>query len=640
MNLNPQQKKAVEFGNGPLLILAGAGSGKTRALTYRAAYLIKEKGVDPNQLLLVTFTNKAANEMKARIQRLLAIQKFAKPGTLAHLPLVGTFHSICARLLRENAQSLGFRKDFVIFDDKDSLTLVKKVMAELEISEDQFKPQAICETISQAKNELIDSNLYEQTSDNGYFQEVAAKVYQTYQTRLKKANAMDFDDLLMLAVGLLRGQPAVLEKYQDQFKYLLVDEYQDTNHAQYLFVKMLAAKNKNVCAVGDFDQSIYAFRGADFRNILNFEKDYPEAKIVYLEQNYRSTQNILDAAQAIISQNKNRKEKRLWTQNPAGRPITLFAARDEQDEGDFVIKQISRLKSESGLLFRDFVVLYRTNAQSRAIEESFLKYGFPYKVVGTLKFYERKEIKDLIAYLRLMQNQMDAISFERIANVPARGLGKIRAESTLGQAALSSFTPKKTKALENFWLIIAKLGELAKILPLSQTLNQLIKEISFKEHLIDGTEEGEERWENVKELFTATKKYDAMNPQEGLSAFLEEVTLASNHDEVETEKDLANLMTVHCAKGLEFPAVFIIGCEEGLFPHSRSLIDAWQMEEERRLCYVGLTRAKKHLFLTWASQRNLYGSIQVNPPSRFLFDIPKRLIDLKGEPGGMEEYNF
>jgi len=638
-SLNEKQREAVTTTDGPLLVVAGPGSGKTKVLTHRVAYLI-EQGIAPQSILAVTFTNKAANEMKARIQRLLAHQKFAKPGTPSHLPLVGTFHSICARFLRENAQTIGFHKDFVIFDDKDSLALVKKVMSELEISEDQFKPQAIQEVISQAKNELIDSNLYEQTSDNGYFQQVAAKIYKAYQTRLKKANAMDFDDLLMLAVALFRGQETVLEKYQNQFKHLLVDEYQDTNHAQYLFVKLLAQKNKNVCAVGDFDQSIYAFRGADFRNILNFEKDYPEAKIVYLEQNYRSTQNILDAAQAIISQNKNRKEKRLWTENPAGRPITLFAARDEQDEGDFVIKQISRLKDESDLSFRDFVVLYRTNAQSRAIEESFLKYGFPYKVVGTLKFYERKEIKDLIAYLRLMQNRLDAISFERVANVPARGLGKIRAEDALGQTALSSFTPKKTKALENFWLIIAKLNELAKILPLSQTLNQLIKEIGFKEHLIDGTEEGEERWENVKELFTATKKYDAMNPQEGLSAFLEEVTLASNHDEVETEKDLANLMTVHCAKGLEFPAVFIIGCEEGLFPHSRSLLDAWQMEEERRLCYVGLTRAKKHLFLTWASQRNLYGSIQVNPPSRFLFDIPRHLIDLKGEREEFEGYDF
>jgi DNA helicase-2/ATP-dependent DNA helicase PcrA len=404
----------------------------------------------------------------------------------------------------------------------------------------------------------------------------------------------------------------------------------------------LAQKYRNICAVGDFDQSIYSFRGADFRNILNFEKDYPEARLVFLEENYRSTKNILEAAHSIIIKNANRKEKNLFTQNAAGNPVVLFSAKDEQDEGTFVIEQINRLKKREGLSFKDFTVLYRTNAQSRAIEESFLQCGFPYKVIGTFKFYERKEIKDLISYLRFLQNPLDLLSLERIINLPPRGLGKFSAEEYLKieKASLSQFTPKKLKALEGFGNLIFNLRETSKILPLSLTLKQIIEKTGLRDYLRDGTEEGESRWENVSELFTVTKKYDSFAPGEGLAAFLEEAALLSNHDEVETEKDVANLMTLHCAKGLEFPVVFIIGCEEGLFPHSRSMLDAWQMEEERRLCYVGVTRAKQHLYLTWAQQRNLYGSIQVNPPSRFLFDIPKHLIDLQGEQGGMEEYDF
>jgi len=639
-SLNEKQKEAVTTIAGPILVVAGPGSGKTKVLTHRVAYLIEQE-VTPQEILAVTFTNKAANEMKERIQKLLAHNKFAKPGTPAHLPLLGTFHSICARLLRFEGQALGYKKDFTIFDDKDSLTLIKKVMLELEISDDQFKPQSIQEVISSAKNELLDFDTFTSQAA-GFFQQTAAKIYAGYQTSLKKNNAMDFDDLIMNAVELFKKNPAVLEKYQNRFRYILVDEYQDTNHSQYLFIKMLAAKNKNICAVGDFDQSIYAFRGADFRNILNFEKDYPEAKIVFLEQNYRSTQNILDAAHSVIKQNKNRKEKRLWTENLAGQLITLYASRDEQDEGTFIIKEISRLKKEHRLSFKDFTVLYRTNAQSRAIEEAFLKYGFPYKVVGTLKFYERKEIKDLLAYLRLLQNSRDPISLERVINLPPRGLGKLKSEEILQSQAvlLSSFTPKKMKTLEDFQNLILKLSELSKILPLSQILKQIIKETGFKEFILDGTIEGEGRWENVNELFTVTQKYDALTPTESLSAFLEEVALMSNHDDVETEKDLANLMTLHTAKGLEFPVVFIVGCEEGIFPHSRSLLDAWQMEEERRLCYVGITRAKQFLYLTWASQRNLYGSIQVNPPSRFLFDIPKHLINLLGDKKEFETYNF
>lgn len=665
-NLNDKQRKAVTTIAGPLLIVAGPGSGKTRVLTHRVAYLI-EQGIAPQNILAVTFTNKAADEMKQRIQKLLAKNKFAKPGTPAYLPTIGTFHSICARILREQADLLDYKKDFVIFDDKDSLTLIKKVMNELEISEDQFKPQTVQAVISQAKSELIDYELYANTATESYFQQTVAKIYKAYQTSLKKNKAVDFDDLLMLVVVLFKQQPKVLEKYQDKFKYILVDEYQDTNHAQYVFVNLLAAKNRHLCAVGDFDQSIYAFRGADFRNILNFEKDYPEAKLIFLEQNYRSTKNILEAAHSVIVKNTGRKEKNLWTENQAGHPVTLFAAKDEQDEGAFVIEEINRLRSEFGFRFRDFTVLYRTNAQSRAIEESFLKYGFPYKVIGTLKFYERKEIKDLIAYLRFLKNQADLISLERILNLPPRGLGKSANYKELinfslqeqnpppnpspffkggGQREgvegplISSLTPRKMQAWENFQKLIFDLRETSKIMPLSQTLKYIIGKIGFEKYLRDGTEEGEARWENVKELFTVTKKYDALAPEEALAAFLEEVALSANHDEVETQKDLANLMTLHCAKGLEFPVVFIIGCEEGLFPHSRAMLNAWELEEERRLCYVGITRAKAQLYLTWASQRNLYGGIQVNPPSRFLFDIPKHLITLLGNEAGLEEYNF
>ncbi|PIY74148.1 MAG: ATP-dependent DNA helicase PcrA, partial [Candidatus Portnoybacteria bacterium CG_4_10_14_0_8_um_filter_40_50] len=618
----------------------GPGSGKTKVLTHRIAYLIQQ-GIAPQNILAVTFTNKAANEMKERVQKLLARNRFAKPGTPAHLPTLGTFHSVCARLLRSEASFIGFKKDFVIFDDKDSLALIKKVMNELEISDDQFNPQSIQNTISSAKNELIGPEFFSQNAQ-GYFQEVVAKVFGAYQTKLKKANAMDFDDLLSKTVELFSSHREILENYQNKFKYILVDEYQDTNHSQYVLINLLAQKYRNICAVGDFDQSIYSFRGADFRNILNFEKDYPQARLVFLEENYRSTKNILEAAHSIIIKNANRKEKNLFTQNAAGNPVVLFSAKDEQDEGTFVIEQINRLKKQEGLSFKDFTVLYRTNAQSRAIEESFLRYGFPYKVIGTFKFYERKEIKDLLSYLRFLQNPLDLLSLERIINLPPRGLGKFSAEEYLKieKISLSQFTPKKLKALENFQNLISDLRQTAKILPLSQTLKQIIEKTALRDYLRNGTEEGESRWENVNELFTVTKKYDPFTPGEGLTAFLEEAALLSNHDEVETEKDVANLMTLHCAKGLEFPVVFIIGCEEGLFPHSRSMLDAWQMEEERRLCYVGVTRAKQHLYLTWAQQRNLYGSIQVNPPSRFLFDIPKNLIDLQGEEGGLNEYDF
>jgi len=631
-SLNEKQREAVSTINGPILVVAGPGSGKTKVLTHRVAYLI-ENGIPPQNILAVTFTNKAANEMKERIKILLAKNKFAKPGTPAHLPLIGTFHSISAQILRQEITVLGYKNAFAIFDDKDSLSLIKKTMDELEISPDQFNPQTVQTVISQAKNELIDWELYQETATD-YFSQTVAKIYGGYQAHLKKNNILDFDDLLVLLVKIFYEQPAVLEKYQNKFKYILVDEYQDTNHVQYILINLLAAKNRNICAVGDFDQAIYGFRGADFRNILNFEKDYPEAKIIFLEQNYRSTQNILEAAHSVIAKNKNRKQNRLWTQNKAGEPITFFAAQDEQEESEFVLRQIERLKDKLNLDFKDFAVLYRTNAQSRAIEEAFLKYGFPYKVIGSVKFYERKEIKDLLAYLRVIQNPFDIVGLERIINFPPRGLGKDQKILDLilrpEQSRIQEFTPRKVKAIEAFQKLISELREIAKIAPISLLTKQVLEKTGLKDYLLDGSAEGETRYENIKELFTVIKKYDSLPPSEALSKFLEEAALLSNHDEVETQKDLTNLMTLHCAKGLEFPVVFIVGCEEGLFPHSRSMLDAWQMEEERRLCYVGLTRAKQFLFLTWAQQRNLYGAIQINPPSRFLYDIPKHLVEQLG----------
>jgi DNA helicase-2/ATP-dependent DNA helicase PcrA len=625
-HLNKQQIEAVTTIKGPLLIIAGPGSGKTRVLTHRVAYLISQ-GIPAENILAVTFTNKAAGEMKTRIQKLIGL----KAKRDFKLPTIGTFHAICAKLLRIEASKIGYSNNFVIFNDKDSISLTKQVMKDLNISEEQFGPEAVLSTISQAKAELIQPETFASQAAE-FFPKTVAKIYLEYQARLKKSQALDFDDLLMLTVQLFKDNATVLNKYQEKFKYILVDEYQDTNHAQYILVNLLAQRYRNLFVIGDTDQSIYSWRGADFRNILNFEKDYPEAKVILLEQNYRSTQNILSAAQNIIVKNKVRKDKNLWTENRQGSPVTIFGAQDEKEEGVFVIEEIVGLKKKQpDLNLRDFTVLYRTNAQSRAIEETFLKTGFPYKVVGTLKFYERKEIKDLLGYLRFIQNPQDIMALERIINTPARGFGKntnIQALMEKGQGLLiSEMTPQKKRAWQNFSCLMDKLRQKAKNSAPSQLLKSIIAKIDYENFVRDKTEEGESRWENIKELFSVTKKYDVLPPDEALKAFLEEATLMSNHDEVETNKDLVNLMTLHCAKGLEFPVVFIIGCEEGLFPHSRSLINTWQMEEERRLCYVGVTRAKQKLYLVAARTRQLYGSTMANPPSRFLADIPNHLVE-------------
>jgi len=646
-NLNQKQIEAVTQIEGPVLIIAGPGSGKTRVLTHRVAYLIKQ-GVPAENILAVTFTNKAAGEMKERITKLISLQ--AKRDF--KLPTIGTFHAVCAKLLRSEADRLGYKRDFAIFDSKDTLTLIKRAMEELQLSEDQFNPNAMAKVISQAKAELVDAPAFASQATD-FFPQTVAKVYSAYQAKLKQQNALDFDDLIMLVVKLWREHPKILQKYQNKFKYILVDEYQDTNHSQYLLINLLAQKYRHLFVIGDEAQSIYSWRGADFRNILNFEKDYPEAKVVMLEQNYRSTQNILDAAHHIIIKNKHRKDKKLWTENLAGQPITIFGAQNEKEEARFIIEEIVKLKRQQPLLgLRDFTVLYRTNAQSRALEEIFLKAGFPYKIVGSVKFYDRKEIKDLLAFLRLIQNPRDLVAMERIINVPPRGFGKnincqVLADSD--HALISQLTPHRQKSWNKFSQLMDELRVKAQTLPLSKLLKTIIAQIDYEQYIkgrtitkegsprSDRVGAGEERWENVKELFSVTKKYDAWPGQEGLAAFLEEAALISNHDEVESAKDVVNLMTLHCAKGLEFPVVFIAGLEEGIFPHSRSLIDQWQMEEERRLCYVGVTRAKQKLYLITARTRQLFGSTMVNPPSRFLDDIPPSLVEYINIENGEED---
>ena len=601
-NLNPKQKEAVMATEGPLLILAGPGSGKTRVLTHRVAYLI-QKGISPKNILAVTFTNKAAGEMRERVRECLN-----RHGTM---PFIGTFHAFCLRILRKEIKNLGYKTNFIIYDETDQLSLIKKLIKELQIDKEQFKPVVISSKISSLKNELIDWKNFKKIAEN-YFEETIAKVYENYQKHLKKINALDFDDLIMLTVELFGKFPQILKRYQEKFKYILVDEYQDTNTSQYVLINLLAKKYKNICVVGDESQAIYGFRGADFRNILNFEKDYPEAKIVILDQNYRSTQNILDTAHKVISKNIYQKEKKLWTENPQGKPINIVETPDETEEAEFIIQEINNFQNPptggKKLKLKDFTILYRTNAQSRALEESLMRHNLPYKIIGAIKFYQRKEIKDILAYLKLLLYPQDIISLERIAKIPPKNTG---------QAA------------------VLKIRKTAKGKSPAEILKLILKETKYKDYLEkkypnkspEYSAYGrpaagwEIRWQNVLELFSVIKQYD------NLDTFLETTALLSEGDEVETEKNLINLMTLHAAKGLEFPVVFITGCEEGIFPHSKSLLEQIELEEERRLCYVGITRAKERLYLTFAQKRTLYGLTQANPPSRFLNDIPKELID-------------
>lgn len=645
--LNPSQREAVETTDGPVLVIAGAGSGKTRALTHRVAYLILEKKVSPYNILAVTFTNKAAGEMKERVKEILEDSQ-------SDLPLIGTFHSICVRILRKEIEKLGMKKSFNIFDSQDQLALVKKTIKELEINPEQFRPKAILDAISKAKNELRDAESFSK-SIGSYYEEMISKVFNLYQKKLREQNALDFDDILLFTVKIFVDFPEVLEKYQNIFRYIMVDEYQDTNHAQYILVHLLSKKYKNVCVVGDDWQGIYSWRGANIQNILDFEKDYPEAKVIKLEQNYRSTQNILDAAYAVISKNVNRKDKKIWTENSGGHLITSYEADDEKDEADFIVDEIKKYKREKNCRYNDFVVLYRTNAQSRMVEEAMLRGSLPYKIVGGLKFYQRKEVKDIIAYLRLIQNNSDEISLERIINEPSRGIGKISLNKWIGfsrennlnlvEAGAkmnenSGLNASKIDGIRKFSDFIKRMDEKVEKNTLTDLIESVFSQSGYEKYLLDGSEEGEMRYENIRELLTVAKKYDEYGGREGLALFLEEVALISDTDEINLSTDSVHLMTLHSAKGLEFQVVFIAGLEEGILPHSRSMLDQGEMEEERRLMYVGVTRAKEKVYLVFTNERNIFGSTQSNAPSRFLDEIPAHLLETRSKKARINSVSF
>lgn len=646
-NLNDKQKEAVICTDGPLLILAGAGSGKTKTLTHRLAQIVREKKVSPYSILAVTFTNKAANEMKKRIFDLLDGQD--EQHIDRFLPWMGTFHSICVKILRKHIEKLGYKSSFVIYDSDDQLTAIKKSMKEVNLDPKQYHPQSIRSHISGAKNELMTPKQYQEIAHLNVFTGIVADVYKIYQRILKNNNAVDFDDLIMLTVTLLQNYPEVKKEYHEKFKYILIDEYQDTNHAQYLLVRLLTNPKENICVVGDDAQSIYSWRGATIRNILEFENDYPKAKVIKLEQNYRSSKNILDAAGAIIGKNPNQKKKKLWTKNPQGELLQVYESINEQDEGRFIINQIEKLREKEKFSFNDFVILYRTNAQSRALEEVLLKHGIPYRIVGGVKFYERKEIKDALAYLRTIINPEDDMSLVRIINVPPRTITKKTVESleviakeyslklweVIGQIAKEEngvadlaenhINIRGIKALQDFFHKINMWQNVLHELKPSEFLILILKKSGYEEWIDDGTIESETRLENLKELQTVISKYDEYEAAEGVRLFLEEVALISDIDKINENDNAVILMTLHSAKGLEFPVVFIAGMEENIFPHSRSATEPTEMEEERRLCYVGFTRAKKYLYVTHAQCRRIFGSVYMNMPSRFIDDVPAGL---------------
>jgi len=607
--LNEQQIEAVKTTEGPVLILAGAGSGKTKALTHRVAYLIKEKNISPFNILVVTFTNKAAQEMIGRIQKLIGraplLQTASKTSVL---PWAGTFHSVCCKILRKEITELGYRRSFSIYDEDDSLSAIKHAMDTLELDKKQYNPRALKNFISGAKNELINPTQYKKYAQ-GHFGEIVLKVYERYQKDLKAANALDFDDIIMKTVELFRKFPDALKRWQGLFKYILVDEYQDTNHAQYVLIKLLAAKHQNLFVIGDDFQAIYSFRGANFRNILDFEKDYPKAKVIKMEQNYRSTKSILTAAQKVIEKNVLRSEKSLWTKNEDGVPATICEARNDIEEVEFILDEIAALKHVGS--YNDFVILYRTNAQSRILEEILMQRNIPYRLIGALRFYERKEIKDILAYLKLISNPEDKVALKRVINTPPRGIGDKTAK------LFDLENPK----IKSFLLMLEEMRESSKKLNVSQLIESVSFKTGYKDFLLDGTEEGEMRWENVEELKSVGER------SENLDEFLEKVALVSEIDNYDQQADAVTLMTLHNAKGLEFPVVFMVGMEEGLFPHVRSIMDPSQLEEERRLCYVGMTRACKRLYLSWAQSRMIYGAVSQSQPSRFLSDIPEDLIE-------------
>jgi len=648
--LNEAQREAVQYIKGPLLILAGPGSGKTRVITHRIAYLVKTTGVSPRHIMAVTFTNKAAREMQERLQKLL--------GNLAEQVWAGTFHAICARILRRDGKSLGLDTNFVIYDEEDQQSLVKQCLLDLDLDPRQYNPQKIRNAISQAKSQQITHDGLAARARSPW-DDIVCRVYERYQEQLGQSNAADFDDLLMKVVQLLEKQPAVLEKYRSRYLHLLVDEFQDTNLIQYKLIRLLGGKHRNVCVVGDPDQSIYSWRFADIRNILSFEKDFPDARVIVLEQNYRSTKNILGAASAIISANQKRKQKDLWTSNTEGMPVYLVKTYNEQEEAQFVANEILKLSGSDGIKPGDCVVMYRTNAQSRAVEEAFMRYGLKYKLVGGTRFYQRREIKDTIAYLRIIQNPFDNISLSRIIRIPGRGIGAktlsdltnwarentlslFAAVKAVNEGGGPGFGAKINTALAGFYRLLNDLIVEVQQLSLIKLMDTVLERSGYRE-TIRGEEDGEERWENIQELRTVAADYDDLPPGEGLAPFLEKISLVADTDEIESREDTVTLITLHQAKGLEFPIVFIVGLEEGLLPHRRSMEEGGdELEEERRLCYVGVTRAERNVYLLHTARRAIFGMSSESTPSRFLDDLPEHLVERKGmipgeqQPGEVE----
>ena len=639
-DLNPRQREAVETIDGPLLIIAGPGSGKTRVITHRIAYLVKTVGVAPYRIAAVTFTNKAARGMRERLHPLL--------GAGSKNMTVGTFHAFCAMLLRREGEHIGLQRDFTIYDDSDQQSLLKRCMEEVNVDPKQFAPRAIQSAISSAKSQLVDVEAFGQARGS-YWDEIVHRAYERYELRLAQASAVDFDDLLFKVYFLLQGHADVAEKYQGRYVHLMVDEFQDTNVAQYAIAKQLGQRYRNVCVVGDPDQSIYSWRNADIRNILSFQADFPEAKVVALEENYRSTQTILDAAQKLISPNEQRVEKELWTKNGTGVPIVVTEAYTEREEAQFVVRELESLVRNEGYSRSDFAVMYRVNAQSRALEESCLRYGVPYQLVGSLRFYQRQEIKVLTAYLRLITNPDDDVSLSRVVNVPLRGIGQrtvdeltrlARDAGTSMSAAIrgmasrddgapgaaAALTARSVKALTGFQAMIDRLTEQSEELDLVALIDAVLEQTGYKRYVQEEADRGEERWENLQELTNTARDFLDIGGRDALTAFLESVSLVSDTDNMDEKIEAVTLITLHQAKGLEFPVVFMVGMEEGLLPHMRSMDDEGEMEEERRLCYVGVTRAKERLYLARAFRRGFRGGFEPSEPSRFLADIPDELI--------------
>ncbi|MBE0067854.1 DNA helicase PcrA [Thermoanaerobacterium thermosaccharolyticum] len=626
--LNDRQKEAVVTTEGPLLILAGAGSGKTRVLTHRIAYLIKEKRVSPANILAITFTNKAAQEMKDRVESLL--------GYVGDI-WISTFHSACVRILRRDIEKIGYDKNFVIYDTQDQKSLVSDCIKELDLNEKQYTPKGMLSAISKAKDKMISPDEYLLEFGNDYRNKKVADVYRLYQKKLKKDNALDFDDIIIKTIELFKKDEEILRYYQDRFRYIMVDEYQDTNRPQYEFVNLLAKRYRNLCVVGDDDQSIYGWRGADIKNILDFEKDYPEAKVIKLEQNYRSTQIILDAANNVIDNNIKRKKKQLWTDNKDGEKIVVCEVQNEREEANFIVDRIKDLIA-NGKKYSDFAILYRTNAQSRIFEEACMMNDIPYKLVGALRFYDRKEIKDIIAYLRILVNPYDDVSLKRIINVPKRGIGESTV-SALEQYAREHDTSmyfaipnvelkgRARKVLDNFKNFIDDLINQLDFMTIIEVIDYILEKTGYMDELkADDTKESESRIENINEFIGAAREFMETSEDKSLESFLSGITLVSDIDTAGDIGESVVLMTLHSAKGLEFPVVFMAGMEEGIFPSSMSFIDEHELEEERRLCYVGITRAKERLFMTYARTRNLYGKPQYNTASRFINEIPQDLI--------------